>query len=231
MSAGVATPPVPADGPAVPVLPQVRSEIVDPADKEQVGWLCDLLTSGRADLYGQDEADLALLPTLTCTWMLRGQQLLVKAPGNNEKCSVSCAVDVGTGALLFRTDERRCAEQFCGTLSEGADRSTARGRVAVFLVDNAKSHKVGKTGIVRRGMDALEGRVVLTYQPAYSPDLQPAERIWRQWRPNVTHNHTRESLTELKQDSDAFLTRLAAKPATVLEAIGVDACQSYKLAA
>jgi hypothetical protein len=163
--------------------------------------------------------------------MRRGQQLRVKAPGNNEKCSVSCAVDVGAGALVFRTDERRCAAQFCGTLAEGADRSAARGRVAVFLVDNARSHQVGKTGIVRRALDALEGRVVLVYQPAYSPDLQPAERVWRQWRPNVTHNHTRGSLTELKQDSDAFLTRLAAEPATVLEAIGVDDCQFYKLAA
>lgn len=215
----------------MPVLPAVRSEIVDPADKEQVTWLCGLLTSGRADLYGQDEADLALLPTLTSTWMLRGEQLRVKASGNNEKCSVSCAVDVGAGALVFRTDERRCAEQFGGTLADGADRSTLRGRIAVFLVDNAKSHQVGQTGIVRRALDGLAGRVVLVYQPAYSPELQPAERVWRQWRPNVTHNHTRENLTELKQDSDAFLTRLGAAPATVLEAIGVDACQSYKLAA
>jgi hypothetical protein len=27
--------------------------------------------------------------------------------------------------------------------------------------------------------------------------LGPAERLWRQWRPNVTHNHTRSALAEL----------------------------------
>ena len=215
----------------MPLLPEVRSEQVDPADKDGISWLCGLLANGRADLYGQDEADLVLLPTLTRTWMPRGEQLLVPAPGNNEKCSVSCAIDVGNGALLWRTDERRCADQFCATLSAGADRSTAQGRLAVFLVDNAKSHRVGKTGIVRRGLDTLSGRVVLVFQPAYSPDLQPAERVWRQWRPNVTHNHRRDTLVALRQDSDAWMNRMAATPQAVLQALAISASQPLKQAA
>jgi hypothetical protein len=213
------------------LLPAVRSEVVNPADEEGISWLCSLLASGRADLYGQDEADLALLPTLTRTWMPRGAQRRVPAPGSNEKCSVSCATDLAEGALLFRTDERRCADQFCATLSAGADRSTARGRLAVFLVDNAKSHRVGKTGIVRRGLTALAGRVVLVFQPAYSPELQPAERVWRQWRPNVTHNHTRSTLVALRHDSDAWLSRMAAAPQAVLRALAIPASQPLKLAA
>lgn len=231
MSAGATAPPPPPSGPAVPLLPAVRSETIDPADKEGISWLCGLLARGRADLYGQDEADLALLPTLTRTWMPRGVQLQVPAPGNNEKCSVSCATDVAAGALLWRTDERRCADQFCQTLSAGADRSTARGRLAVFLVDNAKSHRPGKTGIVRRGLAALAGRVVLVFQPAYSPDLQPAERLWRQWRPNVTHNHRRQTLLALQRDSDAWMRRMAATPQAVLQAIAIPASLPLKLAA
>lgn len=183
-------------------------------------WLGALLGTGQADLYGQDEADLALLPTLTRTWMRRGQQLRLRAPGTNVKCSVSTAVDLADGALLWRTDARRCAAQFCATVQDCAARSTARGRLAVLLVDNAKSHRVGKTGIVRRALDALKGRVVLVFLPAYSPDLQPAECIWRQWRPNVTHNHRRATLEALQGDSDAWLTRMAAQPAHVLHMLG-----------
>lgn len=231
LSAGAAAPPAPRTGPARPWLPQVRSERIDPADAEGVAWLCGLLARGRADLYGQDEADLALLPTLTRTWMPRGQQAPVRAPGNNEKCSVSCAADVGDGGLLWRTDARRCADQFCQTLAAGADRSTARGRLAVFLVDNAKSHRIGKTGIVRRGLDTLAGRVVLVFQPAYSPNLQPAERVWRQWRPNVTHNHQRENLLALQQDSDAWMSRMAASPQGILQALAIPASQPLKQAA
>jgi hypothetical protein len=209
----------------------VRSEIIDPADRDGISWLSALFAQGRADLYGQDEADLALLPTLTRTWMPRGAQRQVRAPGNNEKCSVSCATDVGDGGLLWRTDERRCADQFCQTLAAGAARSTARGRLAVFLVDNAKSHRVGQTGIVRRGLDALAGQVVLVFQPAYSPDLQPAERVWRQWRPNVTHNHQRDTLPRLQQDSDAWMSRMAATPQAVLQALAISASIPLKQAA
>jgi putative transposase len=190
-----------------------------------------LFARGWADLYGQDEADLALLPTLTRTWMRRGQQRKLRAPGTNEKCSVSSAVDLAAGALLWRTDAKRCADQFCATLQLGAARSTARGRLAVFLVDNAKSHRVGQTGIVRRGLDALAGRVVLVFLPSYSPDLQPAERLWRQWRPNVTHNHTRETMDSLQEDSDAWLARMAAEPACVLRALSFEARPPTRLAA
>jgi hypothetical protein len=189
---------------------------VDPADNEAVAWLGGLFAAGRADLYAQDEADLSLLPTLTRTWMPRGEQLKVRAPGTNEKRSVSAATDLAAGDLLWRTDERRCADQFCATLHECAERSTARGRLAVLLVDNAPGHQVGKTGIVRRALNAHAGRVVLVFLPTYSPDLQPGERLWRQWRPNVTHNHRRGTIADLVADSDAWLAKAATDPKGVL---------------
>ena len=231
MSAGAATPVPDRSGPARPLLPAVRSEVVDPADKVAVRWLCDLLAAGQADLYAQDEADLALLPTLTRTWMPRGEQLKIAAPGINEKCSVSCATDLAEGMPLWRTDERRCADQFCATLAAGAERSTERGRLAIFLTDNAKPHQVGKTGIVRRGLDALAGRVVIVFQPAYSPDLQPGENVWRQWRPNVTHNHRRGTLEALQQDSDAWFRRMAVAPEVLRRALALPDCQPLKMAA
>jgi len=199
----------------------VRHEVVDPADEAACAWLCGLLAEGKADLYAQDEADLALLPTLTRTWMARGEQLKVRAPGTNEKRSVSAATDLAEGAVLWRTDEKRCADQFCATLAACAERSTARGRLAVLLTDNAPGHKVGKTGIVRTALDGLAGRVVLAFLPKYSPHLQPAERLWRQWRPNVTHNHTRDRIADLVADSDAWLTRIAADPPAVRQAIAL----------
>jgi transposase len=231
LSAGAQTPPPPPEGPAIPVLPEVRSEVVDPTDKEAIAWLCDLFRTGRADLYGQDEADLALLPTLTRTWMKRGEQLKIRAPGTNQKRSVSSCADLSDGGLVWRTDERRCADQFCATLVAGAKRSRARGRLAVFLVDNAQSHRVGKTGIVRRGLNALAGQVVLVFLPAYSPDLQPAERVWRQWRPNVTHNHQRSDLDELQADSDGWFERMASQPETVRRMLGTPGRRPIKMAA
>jgi hypothetical protein len=215
-----------------PALPPVRHEVVDPADQEAVVWLCDRLRAGQADLYGQDEADLALLPTLTCTWMQRGEQLKVPAPGNNEKCSVGAAIDLSEGWLWWITQNKRCADQFSAILDACVARSEKRGRLAVLLVDNAPSHRVGKTGIVRRCLDRLQGRVVLVFQPKYSPESQPTERLWRQWRPNVTHNHTRGTLAELVGDSDSWLTRAAAFPRAVLRMLALPlACPFVSIAA
>jgi transposase len=62
--------------------------------------------------------------------------------------------------------------------------------------------------------------VVLVFLPTYSPDLQPAESLWRQWRPNVTHNHKRADIQDLVADSDDWLTRTAANPKGVLSMLG-----------
>jgi hypothetical protein len=198
----------------------VLHEVVDPAHQEAVAWLCELIRAGRADLYGQDEADLCLLPTLTRTWMLRGQQQRVRAPGTNQKRSVSAAVDLGDGGLIWLTARSRDVVQFCATAHLCVRRSSARGRLAVLLVDNAPSHRVGKTGWVRDLLHADAGRLVLVFQPKYSPELQPVERLWRQWRPNVTHNHARDAMEELVRDSNAWLKSLSGAPQAVLSAIG-----------
>lgn len=221
MSAAAETPPVQPSFLPAPALPAVRYEVVDPADKAAAGWVCELLRAGQADLYGQDEADLALLPTLTRTWMRRGEQLKVPAPGTNEKCSVSSTVDLCEGWLWWANHPKRCAVQFEATLSACAERSRKRGRLAVVLVDNARSHQVGKTGIVRGCLDALGGTVVLVFQPKYSPESQPVERLWKQWRPSVTHNHTRSDLAQLQGDSDAWLARMAADPAAILRTLSL----------
>jgi len=227
VSAGAATPAPPASLLRAAFAPprewgSLEHEVVNPADKEAVAWVCGLLTTGRADLYSQDEADLSLLPTLARTWMLRGQQLKLRAPGSpNAKRSVSAATDLGEGVTRWRTDERRSSGQFALTLIACANRSNARSRVAVLLIDNAPAHRLGKTGRLRQLMNVLRGRVVLVYLPAYSPDRQPEERLWRQWRPNVTHNHCRAAIEELIQDSDAWFERQGEHPASIRQMLGI----------
>lgn len=238
MTAGAATP-----APNFPLLGEavaparewepLAQEVVNPAEPDAVAWVCGWFATGRADLYTQDEADLSLLPTLTRTWMLRGQQLKLRAPGSpNAKRSVSAATDLGEGVTLWRTDERRTGGQFALTLMACANRSNARSRVAVLLIDNAPAHRLGKTGRLRQLMNALRGRVVLVYLPAYSPDLQPEERLWRQWRPNVTHNHRRATIEELLQDSDAWFARQGQEPASIRQMLGISpAVSTDRLAA
>ena len=49
---------------------------------------------------------------------------------------------------------------------------------------------------------------------------QTAERLWRQWQPNVTHNHTCSQMEQLVGNSDAWLTRAAVEPQSVMQMLG-----------
>jgi hypothetical protein len=50
---------------------------------------------------------------------------------------------------------------------------------------------------------------MLKAQPAYSPDLNPRERIWKRLRRVVTHNHWLATLTELIDAIRNFFRYLA----------------------
>lgn len=78
----------------------------------------------------------------------------------------------------------------------------------VLILDNATSHKSAKVNeYVAEHQDRLE----LVFLPPYSPDLNPAERVWKKLRYQVTHN---VYFQNLKQLETAFLHYLKkwAKP-------------------
>jgi hypothetical protein len=74
---------------ASPVPPPIDDLLPDPRLRDEVAedlpWLLRLLP--RADVYLQDEVEIALHPTLTRIWSGKGRrrQRLVEAPGNNTK--------------------------------------------------------------------------------------------------------------------------------------------------
>src|SRR5919108_1994574 len=51
------------------------------------------------------------------------------------------------------------------------------------------------TGIAAVAREAT-GRLILKPQPAYSPALNPQERLWQWWRRVVTHHHRCATLRE-----------------------------------
>jgi hypothetical protein len=145
-----------------------------------------------ADLYLQDEIQAALHPTLTRVWSRRGRrgQRLVDAPGEN-------ATVVGFGALDWRdgyfhglTAPGRRAAPFAEQLTALADRSRARGRVAIVLADNLGIHTPAGSLLVRQLL-ADRPDLVLVYTPAYDPDANRIEWLWRPVRRAVTHTHRR----------------------------------------
>jgi hypothetical protein len=174
----------------------------------------------RADLYLQDEVEVALHPTLTRVWSRKGRrgQRLVEAPGTNRKKYGFGLVDWRDGWFDWELADGRRAAPFCAQLRRAVARSAARGRVAIVLLDNLGIHTPRGSRLLRALLEELGTRLVLVYTPTYDPDANRIEWLWRLLRRAVTHAHSRETLDPLLDDANAWAYGLT--PAQVLRQIG-----------
>ena len=207
---------------ASPAPPPIEELLPDPLLRdelpEDLPWLLRLLP--RADLYLQDEVEIALHPTLTRVWCRKGRrgQRLVEAPGNNAKEYGFGLVDWRDGWFEWRRAPKRSAPPLCAQLRRAVERSQARGRIALVLLDNLGTHTPKGSLLVRALLAELRGRLVLVYTPTYDPEANRIEWLWRALRRAVTHTHTRETLALLLQDADAWAHTLS--PTEILRQIG-----------
>lgn len=60
-----------------------------------------------------------------------------------------------------------------------------------MVVDNVRYHHAKRLKPI---LEKYKNRIELVYLPAYSPDLNPIERIWWYMRKKITHNRYLESM-------------------------------------
>lgn len=207
---------------ASPVPPPVDDLMPDPTLRdempEDLPWLLRLLP--RADVYLQDEVEIALHPTLTRVWCRKGRrgQRLVEAPGNNQQEYGFGLVDWRDGWLDWQRAPGRQAEPFCAQLRRAVEHSQQRGRVAMVLLDNLGIHTPKGSRLLRALLDELRGKLVLVYTPTYDPESNRIEWLWRSLRRAVTHTHNHATLPPLLDDADRWARTLT--PLEILRQIG-----------
>jgi hypothetical protein len=208
-----------AASPVPPPVDDLMPDLLLPDDLPQdLPWLLRLLP--RADLYLQDEVELALHPTLTRVWCPKGRrgQRLVEAPGNNAKEYGFGLVDWRDGWFDWQRAPGRRAVPLCAQLRRAVERSQARGRSALVLLDNLGIHTPRGSRLLRALLEEFRGQLVLVYTPPYDPEANRIEWLWRALRRAVTHTHTREILPLLLDDADAWAHTLS--PLEILRQIG-----------
>jgi hypothetical protein len=205
--------PVPPAGDLVP-----DATLADDLFPENLPRLLGLL--GHADLYLQDEVEVALHPTLTRVWSRSGSagQRRVQAPGTNAKQYGFGLVSWRDGFLDWAVADGRRAAPLCAQLRRAAARSRSRGRIAMVILDNLGIHTPKGSRLLRGLLAALGEDLVLIYTPTYDPDANRIEWLWRSLRRTVTHTHQRETLAELIADADRWAYTIT--PAQVLSQIG-----------
>jgi transposase len=206
----------PVPPPACDLVPDAT--LADDLWPEDLPGLLGLL--GGADLYLQDEVEVALHPTLTRVWSRAGRpgQRLVQAPGKNFKRYGFGLVDWCDGWLDFALADGRRAVPLCEQLRRAVARSRSRGRIAMVILDNLGIHTPKGSRLLRALLAELGEDLVLVYTPTYDPDANRIEWLWRALRRTVTHTHQRRTLAELLADADRWAHTIT--PAQVLSQIG-----------
>jgi transposase len=156
------------------------------------------------ELLFVDEATVRRHPTLTAQWCLLEEIPEVPTGDDHAKVHVYGAVAPLTG----RTPYHISSELGKGEFAQFLQRLLAYhpGKRLLVIHDRGGQHKGDPVDAVVR---EAQGRLVLKAQPAYSPELNPQERIWKWLRRVVTHNHWFATLTEQIEAIRNFFRYLA----------------------
>jgi transposase len=138
---------------------------------------------GAHILFG-DEASFPQWGTLTYTWARKGHQPTVKTSGKRKAYKVFGLIDYFTGRLFHYGLEARLNSQ---SYAEFLTRVLAATDKHIILIqDGAKYH----TSAAMKKYFAQHSETITVFQlPAYSPDLNPIEKLWKKIKEQETHLH------------------------------------------
>jgi transposase len=126
----------------------------------------------RAVVCAEDETHLNWLPHVRASWTLRGARPEVPTPGKNRQVTVLGALELTTGAWVYRMG-RRCAADFIALLGMLLAAFPAAPLIVV-ICDNDSIHHARAVAAYL----AEHPRLQLLYGARYSPHDNPVERVW-----------------------------------------------------
>ena len=126
----------------------------------------------------------------------------VPAAGEDQKFTVYGAVDYGSSQVLWQTSERKGEVAFIAFLDHLAETLPADEPVVVVL-DNVGYHK---SHALREVWRRSAGRFQPFFLPAYSPQLNLIERLWRYVKQRLACHRWWNDLDHLMQATETLLT-------------------------
>ena len=173
-----------------------RSRHLKAKPEEQVAFRTELgawLAEWPEDceLICVDEATVRRHPTLTAQWCVVEDVPEVPAGDDRTRVHVYGAVAPLTGRTPYHVSPTLGQEAFAPFLRHLL--AYHPGKRLLVIHDRGAQHQGTRIAEVIR---EAAGRLILKPQPAYSPELNPQERIWTWVRRVVTHHHWFATLRE-----------------------------------
>jgi DDE superfamily endonuclease len=152
----------------------------------------------RLRWFVQDEARIGQQGTLTRVWARTGSRPTAVRQTEYEWVYLWAAVEPASGASVAMITPTVSAA-LMNTFLDGLSGTLAPDEHAVLVLDNAGWH-------VARAL-RIPGNITLLFLPAYSPELNPVERLWAWLRSRRLSNRVYADYDELLRETDrAWLT-------------------------
>lgn len=146
-------------------------------------------------LFFMDESIFKQHPLLQAKWVLKGSKEYVNTFGNHAKVNVLGAICHSIKKTFHMKSKKLNSDVFMKFI-EHLIILNPKKRL-VLVLDNAPWHKSKK---VMNFLNNLKGIVEVLWLPAYSPDMNPIEHLWRLMK-SLIANHFFPTMQEL---SDAL---------------------------
>lgn len=142
------------------------------------------------EVWSADEARFGLKPVLRRVWAPKGWRPLAEIDERYEWLWLYAATHPPTGRVFWLVLPRLDAACVQAFLAEFAHRHATAGKRVVLVWDGAPAHRATTLQVPQR--------ISLLSVPAYTPELNPSERVWPLVKEGVA-NRAHESLDELEQ--------------------------------
>lgn len=163
-------------------------------------------------LMYEDEVTFQVSGTISRSWQKKGKNngLEVKQKATKKSVKSYGAVTVQKKPKFhFRFEEKFNALTFLKFLKQIVRQYNKK----IFLIlDNAKYHHAI---LIRKWLEENINKIELFFLPAYSPDLNAQEGVWRLTRRKATHNRYFEGEKELKKALFRRFNRFQGNPASL----------------
>jgi transposase len=160
-------------------------------------------------LFG-DEASFAQWGSLSYTWALRGHQPEVPTSGKRKAYKVFGLIDYFSGQFFYKAHAGRFNSQsYAAFLLEVLSQTTQH---VVVIQDGARYHT---SKAMKAFFDRHADRLTIEQLPAYSPDFNPIEHLWKKVKKEATHLKHFPEFMDLQQEVDRALLHFAQTPSEI----------------
>jgi len=157
-------------------------------------------------LFG-DEASFAQWGSLSYTWAPKGQQPEVPTSGKRKSYKVFGLIDYFSGRFFYKAPTGRFnSESYAAFLLDVLSQTTQH----VFVIQDGARYHTSKA--MQQFFDASAARLTIEQLPAYSPDFNPIEHLWKKVKKEATHLKYFPEFTQLQPEVDRALLHFAQTP-------------------